>query len=105
MNTPDPIEAEQAQARWWQWHLGDRMVRHQNPEDTEFGCSWPECSWHGYRPGDDTFVETLPDVAPQSVASRHLEGVRLGEGGYFVYERDVESLEDELEQLADFSFA
>jgi len=97
-NDPALNESPEPELRWWQWHLGDRMVRHQHPDDTDFGCSWPDCAWHGYRPGDDTFIAALPDVAHQSVASRHLEEVRLGEGGHFVYERDAaehEEVEDE----------
>jgi hypothetical protein len=83
----EAVDSSETTERWWQWHLGDRMVRHQHPRDTEFGCSWPDCAWHGYRPGDDIFIEALPEVAPQSVAARHLEEVWLGDGGHFVYER------------------
>jgi hypothetical protein len=97
--SPDMTELAEPEGRWWQWHLGDRMVRHQHPGDTDFGCSWPDCAWHGYRPGDDTFIDSLPEVATQSVAARHLEELRLGDGGHFVYERDAEISEDELDDF------
>lgn len=100
-NAPDTETLTEAEPRWWQWHLGDRMVRHQHPDDTDFGCSWPDCAWHGFRPGDDTFIDSLPDVAPQSVAARHLEDVRLGEGGHFVYERDAAPFNDDEEDEDD----
>jgi hypothetical protein len=99
VNVPDVNELTELQDRWWQWHLGDRMVRHQHPGDTEFGCSWPQCAWHGYRPGDDTFIAALPEAAPHSVASEHLEELLLGGGGHFVYERDAAFIEDELDDL------
>ncbi|MBT5775255.1 MAG: hypothetical protein HOH95_12865 [Dehalococcoidia bacterium] len=85
--------------RWWQWHLGDRMVRHQHPDDTDFGCSWPACAWHGYRPGDDTFIDSLPGVAFQSIAATHLEELNLGGTGHFVYERDADLYEDDEDDL------
>jgi hypothetical protein len=80
--------------RWWQWHLGDRMAAHQHP-DEELGCRWPECAWHGVRPGDENLIDSLPESALRSVALSHLDGVELGEGARFVYERDVAEEEDE----------
>jgi len=78
--------------RWWQWHLGNRMARHQHAGDEALpGCSWPDCAWHGYHPGEEHLVDSLPEVAPQSVALRHLTAMRFDAGfGGFVYERDAD---------------
>jgi len=85
-------------ARWWQWHLGDRMARHQHPGEEHRGCSWPACAWHGLRPGEETLIESLPATAPRSVALSHLDGIGIaGGGGGFVYERDVIVDDDENE--------
>tara|TARA_Y100000588_G_scaffold291740_1_gene310918 strand:- start:2956 stop:3231 length:276 start_codon:yes stop_codon:yes gene_type:complete len=75
--------------RWWQWHLGDRMANHQHPTEDVAGCSWPECAWHGLRPGDDNQSSSLPSVPLRSAALSHLDSIADGEGT-FVYERDVE---------------
>jgi hypothetical protein len=92
---------EGATMRWWQWHLGDRMARHQHPGQEIEDCSWPDCAWHGVRPGEDNLVDSLPETAARSVALGHLDGIAIGEGGHFVYERDV--VEDE-EADDDFDF-
>jgi len=86
--------------RWWQWHLGDRMARHQHPGEDLEDCSWPDCAWHGVRPGEENLASSLPDSPPRSVALGHLDAISIGEGGHFVYERDVvtaEEGEDEFE--------
>ena len=91
---------EETDLRWWQWHLGDRMARHQHPDAPAGGCSWPECAWHGLRPGEENLVASLPEGALRSVALDHLEGLGSPEGGgRFVYERDVLA-DEELEFYA-----
>ena len=89
--------------RWWQWHLGDRMARHQHPGEPMEDCSWPDCAWHGIRPGEDNLIASLPSSPPRSVALGHLESMSTGEGGHFVYERDV-VVADEDDEDFDFEF-
>ncbi len=71
----EPVDASDPgmdEGPWWQWHLGDRMVRHQHPDETDLGCRWPDCAWHGYRPGDLVFEELARSVPPPSPALEHL---------------------------------
>lgn len=96
----EATEMMSAGARWWQWHLGDRMARHQHPGEEMEDCSWPDCAWHGLRPGGDNLSASLPDAPLRSVAMSHLDGISIGEGGHFVYERDVvEEGDDEDDEL------
>jgi hypothetical protein len=89
--------------RWWRWHLGDRMARHQHPHEDLTNCSWPECAWHGVRPGEDTLIDSLPEAAPRSVALSHLDGIGIAGGsGGFVYERDVIVEDDEDDEDLEF---
>lgn len=89
--------------RWWRWHLGDRMARHQHPNEDLTNCSWPECAWHGVRPGEDNLIDSLPEAAPRSVALSHLDGIGIaGGGGGFVYERDVIVEDDEDDEDLEF---
>lgn len=100
--TEDTDLTASEEMRWWQWHLGDRMACHQHPGEDMTECSWPDCAWHGFRPGDDNQIASLPDVPPRSVALSHLDGIGIaGGGGRFVYERDV--VTEEEDGLLEFS--
>ena len=98
-----PTDPAEPDIRWWQWHLGDRMARHQHPGEELEDCSWPDCAWHGMRPGDENLANSLPVAPARSVALGHLDAVGMGTGGHFVYERDVVEEDDEDEEL-EFAF-
>lgn len=100
----EATETAGGEMRWWQWHLGDRMARHQHPGQEIEDCSWPDCAWHGVRPGEDNLVTSLPETAPRSVALGHLDGIAIGEGGHFVYERDVMEEPDDEDGSEEFEF-
>ena len=51
------------------------------------------------RPGEENLAWSLPEPAARSVALGHLDGIAIGEGGHFVYERDVIEDDDETDEF------
>ncbi|MDA0351816.1 MAG: hypothetical protein O3A10_06360 [Chloroflexi bacterium] len=101
----EAMDRDGGEIRWWQWHLGNRMAKHQHPGEDMEDCSWPECAWHGQRPGEDNLLASYPVPVLRSVALSHLDGLGIAAmGGRFVYERDVIEGDDEDDEEFEYTF-